>query len=173
MRHGVPFFTLMLFLSPLPAHAFDQVCFTHKYEQFVQASDAWYATLLNKVTQQNPTLKVASEQFLNERTNYLNRNLSAVKWYLSHEPNKLALDKPVNEWLSLDEESEKTLSNQNSEFARLNTQVFNDRVVKPNPQSYALRSAFAELLTHPENVRIELDNYNRAMKKIEALHCTK
>ncbi|MGL4855358.1 MAG: hypothetical protein ACRDDP_08655 [Plesiomonas sp.] len=173
MRQGVPFFVLTLSLLSFPSHALDQTCFTQKYEQFVQASDAWYATLLSKVTQQDPTLKVASEQFLNERKNYFNRNLTAVKWYLNHEPARLALDKSVNEWLSLDEESEKKLSSQSSEFAALNEQVFNDRVVKPNPQSYALRSAFAELLTHPENVREGLESYNRSMEKIEAVHCAK
>ncbi|MGL5586235.1 MAG: hypothetical protein ACRDDD_12485, partial [Plesiomonas sp.] len=65
------------------------------------------------------------------------------------------------------------LSTQSKEFAAQNEQVFNDRVLKPNPQNYALRAAFADLLTHPENVKASLEAYNNAMEKIESQVCRK
>lgn len=151
----------------------DQACFTEKYAAFVKASDNWYTSLLNKVTEQHPDLADAGKQFLAERTHYFERNFTAVRWYLNHDPEKLALDKPVNEWLTLDASNTDLLSTQSSEFAAQNEQVFNDRVLKPNPQNYALRAAFADLLTHPENVKASLEAYNNAMEKIENQVCRK
>ncbi|SBT61079.1 Uncharacterised protein [Plesiomonas shigelloides] len=153
--------------------ALDQTCLTEKYAAFVKASDSWYASLLGKVTEQHPDLAEAGKQFLAERTHYFERNFTAVRWYLNHEPGKLALDKPVNEWLTLDTASADLLSTQSKEFAAQNEQVFNDRVLKPNPQNYALRAAFADLLTHPENVKASLEAYNNAMEKIENQVCRK
>ncbi|MGL4270379.1 MAG: hypothetical protein ACRCR6_11460 [Plesiomonas sp.] len=175
MRRIISLITLTLAsITSLTAQAApDQACFTEKYAAFVKASDNWYTSLLNKVTEQHPDLAEAGKQFLAERNHYFERNFTAVRWYLNHEPEKLALDKPVNEWLALDSASTEILSTQSPEFAEQNEQVFNDRVLKPNPQNYALRAAFADLLTHPENVKASLEAYNDAMEKIENQTCQK
>ncbi|MCW8327784.1 hypothetical protein MD588_03105 [Photobacterium sp. SDRW27] len=162
---------LSLALLPTSVLAASTSCESDKYHQYVDASLSWYQSLVDLAVKKDESLKEVGQWFLDGRKHHFELNREAVDWYLANDKDELDLTQPVESWLKLTQQDVKALSQQDNELGQFAKKSFNDRQSKPHPQNYELRSAFAELLTHPGNIDKPLNAYNEKMTAIAAIDC--
>ncbi|WP_318520725.1 hypothetical protein [Photobacterium leiognathi] len=162
---------ILISLMPTAALASPNQCESDKYHQYVDASLEWYKNLVELTVQKHPDLKEVSDWFMQGRVNHFELNREAFDWYLANDATHLNLDSSVESWLKLSQQDVKTLSQQNTTLGQTAKKAFNDRQTKPHPKNYELRSAFADLLTHPADIKQPLNTYNEKMQRLAAITC--
>ncbi|MGF1759792.1 hypothetical protein L4D76_18000 [Photobacterium sagamiensis] len=167
----LPALILSLVLLPSTAFASTGSCESDKYHQYVDASLSWYQSLVDLAVQKDEGLKNVGEWFLEGRKHHFELNREAVDWYLDNDKSRLDLSQSVESWLQLTQHDVKKLSQQQDELGVYAKKAFEDRQSKPHAKNYELRSAFAELLTHPGNIDKPLSAYNEKMTKIANIEC--
>ncbi|HBV75526.1 MULTISPECIES: hypothetical protein [Vibrio] len=146
-------------------------CLTKKYDAYIDASLMWYQDLVAITTMTHPDLKEVGDWFLAGRTHHFELNRAAVDYYLINDPSKVAIDQSVESWLKLEQSEIKTLSQRDDKLGQVAKTTFDDRQSPPNEKNYELRSAFADLLSHPSNIKPALDKYNQTVAKTSAMEC--
>ena len=162
---------LLLGLSSNGAFAADNTCLSQKYDAYIEASMHWYEDLSQLTAEQYPDLTEVSQWYLDGRRHHFALNATAVKYYLDNDTSKVATSKPVEAWLQLEQKEIKTLAARSDNLGQVAAKTFADRQAKPHPQNYELRSAFADLLSHPTKLDTALKRYNAAISKVELMHC--
>ncbi|WP_064603350.1 hypothetical protein [Photobacterium sp. J15] len=163
---------ILLSLALLPASVSAATnCQSDKYHQYVDASLSWYESLVELAVEKDENLKDVGQWFLDGRKHHFELNRSAFDWYLENDKDKLDFSQPVESWLKLSQQDVKALSKQDSELGKTAKTVFDDRQRKPHAKNYELRSAFADLLTHPGNIDKPLNAYNEKMAAIADIEC--
>ncbi|OEF25903.1 hypothetical protein [Vibrio rumoiensis] len=157
--------------SVFAANSTDTQCLIQKYDAYIDASLTWYQDLVSITTETHPDLKEVGDWFLAGRTHHFELNRAAVDYYLVKDPSKVATDESVESWLKLEQSDIKVLSQRDDELGKIAKTTFNDRQAPPNEKNYELRSAFADLLSHPSNIKPALDKYNNAVGKASAIEC--
>ncbi|KHA61389.1 hypothetical protein NL53_07055 [Vibrio variabilis] len=162
---------LALSASSSLAVAADNACLSKKYDAYIDASLHWYEDLSKLTAEQYPDLTEVSEWFLNGRVNHFELNRAAVHYYLDNDATKVATAQPVEGWLQLEQKDIKVLASRSDELGQLAKTTFADRQAKPHEKNYKLRSAFADLLSHPTKIDSALQRYNAAIKELESINC--
>jgi len=162
---------LLLAASSTMAIAADNACMSKKYDAYIDASLHWYEDLSQLTAEQYPDLKEVSEWFLEGRKNHFELNRAAVHYYLKEDPTKVATAQPVEAWLQLEQKDIKVLASRSDELGQLAQVTFADRQATPHEKNYQLRSAFADLLSHPTKIDSALKRYNESIKNLEAINC--
>lgn len=162
---------MLLTATTAYANAADNVCLSKKYDAYIDASMHWYQDLTELTAQQHPDLTEVSQWFLKGRKNHFELNRAAVHYYLENDPTKVATSQPVEAWLQLEQKEIKALTKRDDKLGQLAQATFNDRQAKPHEKNYQLRSAFADLLSHPTKIDSALQGYNSAIKQLEAIQC--
>ncbi len=162
----------LLALSPIGYAAENSTqCYSDKYDAYIDASLNWYQDLTELTTERYPELEDVSAWFLEGRKNHFELNRAAVHYYLANDTSKVATEQPVEAWLKLDQQDIKQLAQRDDELCNIANTTFQDRQSKPHSQNYELRSAFAELLSHPKDIDKALSRYNDSIAKLEATDC--
>lgn len=151
--------------------AADQQCLASKYDGYIDASLQWYQDLVDLTVAQYPDLDEVSQWFLDGRKHHFELNRKAVHYFLEHDPSRVATDQPIESWLRLDQQDVKQLSNRNDELGQAAQKTFNDRQSTNHEKNYDLRSAFADLLSHPQRIDTALNKYNQSLEKLEKVTC--
>jgi hypothetical protein len=146
-------------------------CFENKYDAYIDASIHWYEDLVQMTTSEYPELDEVSNWFLEGRKHHFELNREAVRYYLKNEPQKVATEQSIETWLQLEQQDVKTLAQRDDELGQVAAKSFADRQATPHPQNYELRSAFADLLSHPKKIETALNRYNESIQKVEATTC--
>ncbi|MCW8344742.1 hypothetical protein MD535_01710 [Vibrio sp. ZSDZ65] len=162
---------MMLATTSFSSLAADTQCLSGKYDAYVDASINWYQDLITLTTEQYPELQDVSQWFLEGRKNHFELNRAAVHYYLENDQNKVSTERPIESWLQLEQKDIKILSQRNDELGKIAATSFADRQATPHQQNYELRSAFADLLSHPKKIDSALNKYNDAITKVEATRC--
>ncbi|MEF1282651.1 hypothetical protein QTN94_01370 [Vibrio sp. M250220] len=162
---------LLLAATSTMAAAADNTCMSQKYDAYIDASLHWYEDLSQLTAEQYPELKEVSEWFLKGRKNHFELNRAAVHYYLKQDPTKVATAQPVEAWLQLEQKDIKVLASHSDELGQLAQITFADRQATPHEKNYQLRSAFADLLSHPTKIDSALKRYNESIKNLEAINC--
>ncbi|WP_105902714.1 hypothetical protein [Vibrio gangliei] len=157
--------------SAIEANTTNTRCLVSKYDAYIDASLTWYQDLVSITTDSNPELKEVGDWFLQGRTHHFELNRAAVDYYLENEPAKVAIDEQVESWLKLTQVDVKALSQRDDELGSIAKATFDDRQSIPNEKNYELRSAFADLLSHPSNIKPALDKYNQAVAAANKIQC--
>jgi len=153
------------------ANAADNACLSKKYDAYIDASLHWYEDLSKLTSEQYPELSEVSEWFLKGRKNHFELNRAAVHYYLEQDPAKVATNQAVEAWLQLEQKDIKVLASRSDELGQLAKVTFGDRQAKPHEKNYELRSAFADLLSHPTKIDSALKRYNASIKELETIKC--
>lgn len=167
----LPAILFSLALLPTSAMASIDNCQSDKYHQYVDASLSWYQSLVELAVKKDQNLEEVGQWFLEGRKHHFELNREAVDWFLEHDKNQLDLSQPVESWLKLTQQDVKRLSMQDNELGEYAKKAFSDRQSKPHPKNYELRSAFADLLTHPGDIDKPLNAYNQKMTAIASIDC--
>ncbi|WP_117235392.1 hypothetical protein [Vibrio maerlii] len=146
-------------------------CYAGKYDAYIDASLNWYKDLTELTTEQYPELEEVSQWFLQGRINHFELNRAAVHYYLNKDTSKVATEQPVEAWLKLEQSDIKELAQRDDELGKVASTTFQDRQTKPHNQNYELRSAFADLLSHPKQIDKALSRYNDSIAQLEAIDC--
>lgn len=162
---------LLLSASSSMALAADNACLSKKYDAYIDASLHWYEDLAKLTAKQYPDLKEVSEWFLQGRVNHFELNRAAVSYYLDNDPTKVATGQAVEAWLQLEQKDIKVLASRSDELGQLAKVTFEDRQAKPHEKNYQLRSAFADLLSHPTKIDAALKRYNKSIQELESISC--
>lgn len=151
--------------------AADNQCLSGKYDAYIDASLNWYSDLVQLTSNQYPELTEVSNWFLEGRKHHFELNRAAVRYYLDKDSSKVATEQPIEAWLQLEQHDIKQLATRDDELGKIAKTTFDDRQSTPHEKNYELRSAFAELLSHPKQIDTALQRYNKAIKGIEATQC--
>ncbi|EEX92666.1 hypothetical protein VIOR3934_04499 [Vibrio orientalis CIP 102891 = ATCC 33934] len=162
---------LLLGTTSTFAAAADNTCLAKKYDAYIDASLHWYEDLASLTSEQYPDLKEVSDWFLEGRKHHFELNRAAVHYYLTQDQTKVATAQPVEAWLQLEQKDIKVLASRNDELGQLAKVTFGDRQAKPHEKNYELRSAFADLLSHPTKIDAALKRYNSSIKQLESIKC--
>lgn len=149
----------------------NQQCLAEKYDAYIDASLNWYADLADLTSEQYPELEEVSQWFLEGRKHHFELNRAAVRYYLVNDSSKVATEQSIEGWLKLEQHDIKALSQRDDELGKIAKTTFDDRQSKPHDQNYELRSAFAELLSHPKQIDTALQRYNQSIAKVENTQC--
>ncbi|ENM5749017.1 hypothetical protein [Vibrio mimicus] len=161
-----------LLMSVISASAYaDNTCLSQKYDAYIDASLNWYADLTKLTSEQYPDLAEVGQWFLTGRQHHFELNRAAVHYYLQHDPSKVATAQHVESWLKLEQPEIKQLATRDDELGKLASVTFADRQAVPHPKNYELRSALADLLSHPKKIESALNRYNQAIEKVETIEC--
>ncbi|WP_412072885.1 hypothetical protein [Vibrio aestuarianus] len=162
---------LLLAASTNMAMAADNQCLNKKYDAYIDASLTWYSDLTDLVTKQYPDLEEVSQWFLQGRQHHFELSRAAVHYYLQNDPSKVPTSQPVEAWLKLEQHDVKVLASRSDELGQIAKTTFEDRQTAPNEKNYELRSALAELLSHPKQIDAALNRYNDAISTLEKNKC--
>jgi hypothetical protein len=162
---------LLLGTTSTFAAAADNSCLAKKYDAYIDASLHWYEDLANLTSEQYPELTEVSDWFLEGRKHHFELNRAAVHYYLTEDQTKVATEQPVEAWLQLEQKDIKVLASRSDELGQLAKVTFGDRQAKPHEKNYELRSAFADLLSHPTKIDTALQRYNSSIKQLESIQC--
>ncbi|CAM2866862.1 hypothetical protein [Vibrio rarus] len=164
---------LILLLSALPTVAFaaNIECQTKQYDTYIDASIHWYQDLATITSQDSPQLQQVSQWFLDGRKKHFELNRIAVHTFLKSEPSKVSTELNVESWLQLSQQDIKVLSSRSDALGQAAKASFEYRQAKPHPQNYELRSALADLLSHPHKIQTALDAYNQSIQDVAQMKC--
>ncbi|KOO16781.1 hypothetical protein AKJ18_01545 [Vibrio xuii] len=162
---------LLLGTTSTFAAAADNSCLAKKYDAYIDASLHWYEDLASLTSEQYPELTEVSDWFLEGRKHHFELNRAAVHYYLTEDQTKVATEQPVEAWLQLEQKDIKVLASRSDELGQLAKVTFGDRQAKPHEKNYELRSAFADLLSHPTKIDTALQRYNSSIKQLESIKC--
>ena len=151
--------------------AADQQCLANKYDGYVDASLQWYQDLVDLTAAQYPDLDEVSQWFLEGRKHHFELNREAVHYFLTNDPSRVATEQPIEAWLKLEQHDVKQLASRSDALGKAAQQTFNDRQSTNHPKNYELRSAFADLLSHPKQIESALNKYNQSIESIEKQQC--
>ncbi len=163
--------TLFLLTATSMSAAANNQCLAGKYDAYIDASLGWYEDLSTLTTEKYPELADVSQWFLEGRKHHFELNRAAVHYYLENDASKVATSQPVEAWLKLEQQDIKVLASRSDELGKIAKVTFDDRQAKPHENNYDLRSAFAELLSHPKQIDTALNRYNDAIAKLETIDC--
>ncbi|OIQ26667.1 hypothetical protein [uncultured Vibrio sp.] len=161
----------LLTLSSSSAFSADAQCLNKKYDAYIDASLTWYQDLASLTSERYPNLSEVSEWFLEGRKNHFELNRAAVHYYLENDPSKLATEQSVEAWLQLEQLDVKALAERDDELGQAAKLTFSDRQSTPHEKNYELRSAFADLLSHPKQIDSVLQKYNQSILALEEMNC--
>ncbi|GAK15064.1 LOW QUALITY PROTEIN: hypothetical protein JCM19053_4951 [Vibrio sp. JCM 19053] len=150
--------------------AADQQCLASKYDGYVDASLQWYQDLVDLTVTQYPDLKEVSQWFLDGRKHHFELNREAFTTF-ENDPSRVATEQPIEAWLKLEQHDVKQLATRSDKLGEVAKQTFSDRQSTNHPKNYELRSAFADLLSHPQQIDTALNKYNQSIEKIEKQKC--
>ncbi|WP_413111614.1 hypothetical protein [Thaumasiovibrio sp. DFM-14] len=162
---------LVLSLTCTLSYANITSCQSEKYHQYVDASLNWYQALVDITREDNPSLADVGQWFLQGRQTHFYFNRTAVDWYLQHAPSELKTHLPIESWLDLSQEKIKALANSEHPLSQDAQVVYTLRQQQAHEQNYALRSAFADLLSTPTKIEVPLSAYNDAMASLALTSC--
>lgn len=162
---------LMLASTSSVALAADSQCLAQKYDAYIDASLNWYSDLAQLTTQQYPELQDVSGWFLEGRQHHFELNRAAVHYYLKHDASRVATDKSIENWLQLEQSDIKQLASRSDELGEIAKRTFEDRQAANHEKNYELRSAFADLLSHPKKIDAALNRYNDAIAGVSKVKC--
>ena len=162
---------LLLASTSTVSLAADNQCLSGKYDAYVDASLTWYSDLAALTSEQYPGLTEVSAWFLEGRKHHFELNRAAVHYYLENDSSKVATSQPVEAWLQLEQHDVKELSTRDDELGLAARTTFEDRQSTPHKQNYELRSALAELLSHPKEIDTALQRYNQSISQLETIKC--
>ncbi|HHC6657870.1 TPA: hypothetical protein ACN326_001666 [Vibrio parahaemolyticus] len=151
--------------------AADQQCLANKYDGYVDASLQWYQDLVDLTVSQYPDLKEVSQWFLDGRKHHFELNREAVHYFLKNDPSRIATEQPIEAWLKLEQHDVKQLASRSDDLGEAAKKTFSDRQSTNHPKNYELRSAFADLLSHPQQIDTALNKYNQSIEKLEKQKC--
>lgn len=151
--------------------AADQQCLANKYDGYVDASLQWYQDLVDLTVSQYPDLKEVSQWFLDGRKHHFELNREAVHYFLKNDPSRVATEQPIEAWLKLEQHDVKQLASRSDDLGEAAKKTFSDRQSTNHPKNYELRSAFADLLSHPQQIDSALNKYNQSIEKLEKQKC--
>ncbi|HCG6062460.1 TPA: hypothetical protein NJ098_001050 [Vibrio parahaemolyticus] len=151
--------------------AADQQCLANKYDGYVDASLQWYQDLVDLTVSQYPDLKEVSQWFLDGRKHHFELNREAVHYFLKNDPSRVATEQPIEAWLKLEQHDVKQLASRSDDLGEAAKNTFSDRQSTNHPKNYELRSAFADLLSHPQQIDSALNKYNQSIEKLEKQKC--
>ncbi|MBM4956279.1 hypothetical protein HYO30_04480 [Vibrio parahaemolyticus] len=151
--------------------AADQQCLANKYDGYVNASLQWYQDLVDLTVSQYPDLKEVSQWFLDGRKHHFELNREAVHYFLKNDPSRVATEQPIEAWLKLEQLDVKQLASRSDDLGEAAKKTFSDRQSTNHPKNYELRSAFADLLSHPQQIDTALNKYNQSIEKLEKQKC--
>ena len=163
--------TLLFTSLPFSAFAADNSCLAGKYDAYIDASLNWYQDLTTLTTSQYPELEGVSTWFLQGRKHHFELSRAAVHYYLEHDPSKVAIEQSVEGWLKLEQADIKALAKRDDQLGQLAKVTYNDRQTPPHEKNYELRSALAELLSHPNKIDQALQTYNQSISQISQTEC--
>lgn len=146
-------------------------CLSQKYDIYIDASLTWYADLVNLTTAKYPELTEVGTWFLDGRKHHFELNRAAVHYYLKQDPSRVAVDKPIESWLQLEQSDIKLLSSRNDDLGAIAKRTFDDRQAENHEKNYELRSAFADLLSQPKQIDVALTKYNKAVAQAAEIKC--
>ncbi|AAO11160.1 hypothetical protein D8T51_07650 [Vibrio vulnificus] len=162
---------LMLASTSSFALAANDQCLAQKYDAYIDASLNWYSDLAELTSSKYPDLTEVSNWFLEGRKHHFELNRAAVHYYLKHDPSRVSVDKPIESWLQLEQSDIKQLASRSDELGEIAQRTFNDRQAANHEKNYELRSAFADLLSHPQQIDTALSRYNKAIAKVDEVKC--
>lgn len=151
--------------------AADTECLSNKYSQYVDASLTWYKDLIAITVQKNPKLDSVGEWFLEGRAHHFELNRAAVDFYLKNDPSKVKTNQSIESWLQLEQKEIKALAANKDELGKIAKVTFDDRQSQPHKKNYELRSAFADILSHPKDIETPLNAYNQKITEISKISC--
>ncbi len=151
--------------------AADQQCLANKYDRYVDASLQWYQDLVDLTVAQYPELNEVGQWFLEGRKHHFELNREAVHYFLTHDPSRVATELSVEAWLKLEQHDVKQLASRNDKLGAAAQKTFSDRQSTNHEKNYELRSAFADLLSHPQKIDSALNKYNQSIEKLEKQKC--
>lgn len=163
--------TLLLCSVSSASFAADMQCQSNKYDAYIDASLNWYKDLTALTAQQYPELKEVGDWFYQGRKNHFELNRAAVHYYLKEDNSKVATSQPVEAWLKLEQKDIKLLAERTDTLGQVAATTFSDRQSKPHSKNYELRSAFADLLSHPNKIDKALSKYNASITAVEKTTC--
>ncbi len=149
----------------------DKLCLTTKYDAYIDASLQWYQDLTDLTTQQYPQLAEVSEWFLTGRQHHFEFSRQALRYYLDNEPDKVATQRSVEEWLSLEQLDIKHLAERDDKLGQLANITYRDRQSAPHDDNYILRSALADILSQPALIGNALHTYHQSISQLEQRDC--
>ncbi|KXI22519.1 hypothetical protein [Photobacterium sanguinicancri] len=167
----LPALLLSLALVPTTAMAASDTCLSNKYHQYIDASLSWYESLVTLSVQKDKNLQEVGQWFLDGRKHHFELNRQAFDWFLENDQSRLDFSQSVESWLKLSQQDVKAIAQQDDELGKFAKQAFDDRQSTPHAKNYELRSAFADLLSHPGNIEKPLNAYNEKITKIESIEC--
>ncbi|MBR9873423.1 hypothetical protein L3V31_07820 [Vibrio sp. J1-1] len=151
--------------------AADQQCLANKYDGYVDASLQWYQDLVDLTVDQYPDLDEVSQWFLDGRKHHFELNREAVHYFLKNDPSRVATEQPIEAWLKLEQQDVKQLASRSDKLGEAAQKTFSDRQSTNHEKNYDLRSAFADLLSHPQKIDSALNKYNQSIEKVEKQQC--
>ncbi|MHA2938080.1 hypothetical protein ACXJY6_07260 [Vibrio sp. RC27] len=160
----------LILISNVSAQSIEE-CEIQQYDTYIDASLNWYQDLTTITVSEYPDLAGVSEWFLEGRKHHFELSRAVVHDALHNSPESISTSRSIESWLQLEQSDVKELSMRDDEIGALAKQTFNDRQSTPHEKNYDLRSAFAELLSHPKKIDTALSKYNEKMELIEQSPC--
>lgn len=160
----------LILISNVNAESIEE-CAIQKYDTYIDASLQWYSDLTDLTITEYPELDSVSAWFLEGRKHHFELSRAVVHDALINEPKKINTSRSIESWLQLEQTEVKQLSMRDDQIGLLAKQTFDDRQAAPHEKNYQLRSAFAELLSHPKKIETALARYNEKMAVIEQNPC--
>ncbi|EVT78796.1 hypothetical protein D032_2889 [Vibrio parahaemolyticus V14/01] len=117
------------------------------------------------------SLRKGSPYILDGRKHHFELNREAVHYFLKNDPSRVATEQPIEAWLKLEQHDVKQLASRSDDLGEAAKKTFSDRQSTNHPKNYELRSAFADLLSHPQQIDTALNKYNQSIEKLEKQKC--
>jgi hypothetical protein len=163
--------TLVLCCTSTLSFASNEQCLSNKYDSYIDASLTWYQDLIKLTTAKNPDLADVGDWFYQGREHHFELNRAIAHQYLIEARDKVATEQPLESWLDIKQSDIKKLASRDDQLGQIAAVSFQDRQSPPHPKNYQLRSALAELLSHPMEIESALNKYNQAIEQAESISC--
>jgi hypothetical protein len=160
----------LILISNVNAESTEE-CTLQQYDTYIDASLQWYSDLTELTVSEYPELDSVSAWFLEGRKHHFELSRAVVHDALINNPTKINTSRSIESWLQLEQTEVKQLSLRDDKIGMLAKETFDDRQAAPHEKNYQLRSAFAELLSHPKKIDSALMRYNEKMAVIEQNPC--
>jgi hypothetical protein len=149
----------------------DTACVVDKYGQYAATQEQWQRDLTKLVLSVRPEYSEVANLYLVDQLHRIELWRIAVEFMAWHAPEKLNLDSPLNQWISLDSLSEEEIAKADKRYSDLLRLTKHAHERPSHPDGDALRKVMREEVIHMPTYKALAERFTASVAKIEGIAC--
>ncbi|MFT2092014.1 hypothetical protein [Paraglaciecola sp. 2405UD69-4] len=167
MKYWVLFVAIFFFTSSVRGNE----CVHQKYKEYADLQTQWQYDYSNVIVAKHPELEEITHRYRDTQLALIEQGYVAFSIYLDDAPEKIQVDKPLNQWLTLSPSIKKQLSLKYPEYKTIYDKVEIYNSLDSHGDEDTAREIFRSEIAPSQDFLTLLSRFNSRIKSLNSTSC--